>query len=118
MAVKTEVYAVGDSIEMMCSACDLEQNHKVQTVTKQGKITQASCEACETISTFARGVKTSVNMGTGKNASPYDRSRKYRKGQAMTHEVFGRGEVTAVIEPCKIDVLFGDRTRRMIHAQA
>jgi hypothetical protein len=118
MVAKSEVYALDQSVEMMCSACDIEQNHKVLSVTKQGKITKASCEACETVSTFTRGVKTSVNMGTGKNASPYDRMRKYRKGQAMTHEVFGRGEVTAVIEPHKIDVLFGDRTRRMIHAQA
>lgn len=115
--MKTIAYAVGESIEMMCSACDLEQNHKIQTVTKQGKITKASCEACETVSTFTRGVKTSVSMGTGKNASPYDRMRKYRKGQAMTHDKFGRGEVTAVIEPQKIDVLFGDQTRRLIHAQ-
>ena len=115
--MKKEVFAVDDSIEMMCSACDLEQNHKVKTVTKQGKITKAACEACETVSTFTRGVKTSVSMGTGKNASPYDRMRKYRKGQAMTHDKFGRGEVTAVIEPQKIDVLFGDQTRRLIHAQ-
>ena len=56
-------------------------------------------------------------MGTGKNASPYDRMRKYRKGQAMMHSVFGHGEVTAVIEPQKIDVLFGDQTRRLIHDQ-
>ena len=35
----------------------------------------------------------------------------------MTHDVFGRGEVTAVIEPQKIDVLFADKTRRLIHAQ-
>lgn len=35
----------------------------------------------------------------------------------MTHDKFGRGEVTAVIEPHKIDVLFGDQTRRMIHDQ-
>jgi hypothetical protein len=115
--IKVVAYAVDQSIEMMCSACDLEQNHKIQTVTKQGKITKASCEACETVSTFTRGVKTSVAMGTGKNASPYDRMRKYRKGQAMTHDKFGRGEVTAVIEPQKIDVLFGDQTRRLIHAQ-
>lgn len=115
--IKTKAYSVDESVEMMCSACDLEQNHKIQTVTKQGKITKASCEACETVSTFTRGVKTSVSMGTGKNASPYDRMRKYRKGQAMTHDKFGRGEVTAVIEPQKIDVLFGDQTRRLIHAQ-
>jgi len=117
MVVKVIAYTVDQSIEMMCSACDLEQNHKVVTVTKQGKITKAVCEACETVSTFTRGVKTSVAMGTGKNASPYDRMRKYRKGQAMTHDKFGRGEVTAVIEPQKIDVLFGDQTRRLIHAQ-
>jgi hypothetical protein len=36
----------------------------------------------------------------------------------MTHDKFGHGEVTAVIEPQKIDVLFGDQTRRLIHAQA
>ena len=116
--MKVTAYSVDESVEMMCSACDLEQNHKVKTVTKQGKITKAVCEACETVSTFTRGVKTSVAMGTGKNASPYDRMRKYRKGQAMTHDKFGRGEVTAVIEPQKIDVLFGDQTRRLINAQA
>jgi hypothetical protein len=115
--MKIEAYTVDQSIEMMCSACELEQNHRVQSVTKQGKITKAVCEACETVSTFTRGVKTSVNVGSGKNASPYDRMRKYRKGQAMTHDKFGRGEVTAVIEPHKIDVLFGDTTRRLIHSQ-
>jgi hypothetical protein len=36
----------------------------------------------------------------------------------MTHPVFGVGEVTAVIEPFKIDVLFPDRMRRLIHARA
>lgn len=112
-----EKYALGDSLTMMCSDCDSDQTHTIETVTKQGKISKAKCVACETTSTFVRGVKTSVSMGSGKSASPYDRMRKYRKGQAMTHHVFGRGEVTAVIEPRKIDVLFGDRTRRLIHAQ-
>lgn len=115
--IKAIAYSVDQSIEMMCSACDLEQQHKIQAVTKQGKITKAMCEACETVSTFTRGVKTGISRGTGKNASPYDRMRKYRKGQAMMHDKFGHGEVTAVIEPQKIDVLFGDQTRRLIHAQ-
>jgi len=117
MAAKPEIYTADQTVEMMCSTCDLEQNHKVQSVTKQGKITSAICETCETVSKFTRGVKTSVAMGSSKNTSPYDRMRKYRKGQALTHSVFGHGEVTAVIEPQKIDVLFGDQTRRLIHAQ-
>lgn len=115
--MKKEVYTVGDLVEMMCSTCDIEQMHKIAAATKQGSVTNAVCEVCETASKFSRGVKTSVSVGRGKNASPYDRMRKYKKGQAMTHGVFGRGEVTAVIEPQKIDVLFADKTRRLIHAQ-
>jgi hypothetical protein len=117
MAIKVEAYTVDQSVEMRCSACDLEQTHKVKTVTKQGKITKAECEASETVRTYTRGGNNTVAMGTGKIASPYDRMRMYRKGQAMTHDKFGRGEVTAVIEPQTIDVLFGDQTRRLIHAQ-
>jgi hypothetical protein len=36
----------------------------------------------------------------------------------MMHPSFGEGEVTAVIESGKIDVLFADRMRRLIHADA
>jgi len=115
--MKKETYEVGASIQMLCSSCDSEQNHTVGTVTKQGQISKAVCDACATESTFRRGVKTSVAMSKGKTVSPYDRTRKYKKGQAMMHSKFGQGEVTAVIEPQKIDVLFGDQTRRLIHAQ-
>ncbi len=115
--MKIEKFEVGESINMLCSGCDVEQDHTVESVTKQGKITKAICQVCATSSTFSRGVKTSVAMGGSKTASPYDRTRKYRKGQAMLHSTFGQGEVTAVIEPHKIDVLFGDQTRRLIHSQ-
>jgi len=111
-------YTVDGTVERFCSVCDAEQNHTILTVTKQGAITKISCQTCETVSTFKGGVKTSVGMSSGSKAgSPYDRTRKYRKGQAMMHATFGQGEVTAVIEPQKIDVLFGDQTRRLIHAQ-
>jgi len=115
--MKRKTYAAGDKVEMMCSACDTEQNHNVVTATKQGVITKAICEVCSTESTYVRGEKTSVNVGNSKNAAPYDRNRKYRKGQSMMHATFGRGEVTAVFELQKIDVLFADKTRRMIHDQ-
>jgi hypothetical protein len=111
-------FAVNDTVERLCSACDTEQNHTVLTVTKQGQISKLSCEVCAMESTYSRDVKTSVTVGRTKSGSPYDRTRKYRKGQAMIHDVFGQGEVMEVIEPQKIDVLFGDRVRRLIHAQA
>jgi hypothetical protein len=115
--MKTEKYEAGQVISMMCSGCDVETPHTIETVTKLGKISKAKCNGCETVSTFNRGVKTSVASGRTKEASPYDRTRKYRKGQAMNHFKFGHGEVTAVLETQKIDVLFGDTTRRLIHAQ-
>jgi hypothetical protein len=34
----------------------------------------------------------------------------------MMHPTFGEGEVTAIIEPGKIDVLFADHMRRLIHS--
>jgi hypothetical protein len=36
----------------------------------------------------------------------------------MAHPTFGFGEVMALIEPQKIDVLFSDKVRRLIHARS
>ncbi len=109
-------FAVDVKVEILCSSCDTDQSLTVVTVTKQGQITKLACDACATVSTYKSGVKTSIGM-TSKSGSAYDRTRKYRKGQAMLHSTFGQGEVMALIEPQKIDVLFGDQVRRLIHAQ-
>ncbi len=116
--MKTEKHAAGDVIPMLCSACEAETGHSIKTVTKLGKISSAICDTCQTASTFKAGVKTGVTAGKGKAPDAYDRNRKYKKGQAMMHSHFGHGEVTAVLEPQKIDVLFGDTTRRLLHDQS
>ncbi|MCY7376680.1 MAG: hypothetical protein LH472_12035 [Pyrinomonadaceae bacterium] len=109
-------FTIDEKVQRMCSACDTESGHTVVTVTKMGQITKLSCDVCGVVSSFKSGVKTS--MGTSsKVGSVYDRTRKYRIGQAMLHSTFGQGEVMAVIEPQKIDVLFGSQMRRLIHAQ-
>lgn len=110
-------YHIGDTLEMLCGPCDIDQVHTVEAVTKSGKITRVICNVCSSTSSFTRGVKSTVTMGTGRTASPYDRTRKYRRGQAMMHGKFGHGEVTAVIEPQKIDVVFSDGVRRLLHDQ-
>lgn len=114
--MKKKKFTVDETLERFCSACDAEQDHTVLSVTKQGLISKLSCNTCETVSTYSRDVKTSVKM-RAKSGNPYDRTQKYRKGQAMIHHVFGQGEVMEVIDTQKIDVLFGDRVRRLIHAQ-
>ena len=108
-----ETFAIGDRVEQMCIACGEERGHIVASVTKKGKITRVSCPIC--------GSRVPYKSGTTRRAStkagaPYDRARTYRRGQTMVHPTFGEGEVTAIIEPGKIDVLFADRIRRLIHA--
>jgi hypothetical protein len=115
--MKTEKFELGQTIESMCSVCETEKSHTIESVTKLGKITKLTCQDCATASSYSKGIKTSTVMTRTKNASPYDRTRKYRKGQTMLHDTFGQGEVMGVVEPQKIDVLFGDRTRRLIHEQ-
>jgi len=116
--MKNEAFTVGQLITRPCAACGDEQTHTVAAATKLGTITKMTCSVCNTTNTFKSGVKTATSMTTLKTGTPYDQTRSYRKGQTMLHSTFGRGEVTAVVDSHKIDVLFGDSVRRLIHARS
>jgi ssDNA-binding Zn-finger/Zn-ribbon topoisomerase 1 len=114
--MEKQVYAVGERADKLCAVCDEERGHVVVSVTRAGNISRVNCPKCGTVSTFkisARKTRRpSVQPGL-----PYDRTLLYRVGQLMFHQTYGEGEVTALVEPRKIDVLFPDRMRRLIHAQ-
>ena len=107
-----QTFAVGDRVEQMCVTCGEERGHIVALV-KSGKITRVSCPICGSRVPYKSGTarRASANVG-----APYDKGRTYRRGQTLVHPSFGEGEVTAIIEPCKMDVLFADRMRRLIHS--
>jgi hypothetical protein len=113
--MEKQIYAVGDRVEKMCALCGEERGHVVASITKKGQVSRVSCPKCGTRSSFKSGVATSGRQGGEKSSAPYDRTRTYRAGQTMMHPTYGLGEVTAIIEPKKIDVLFADRMRRLIH---
>lgn len=104
---------VGDRIEQMCVTCNEERGHVVASVSATGKITRVSCPICGSRVPYKAG---STRRSSNSASAPYDRTRTYRKGQMLMHSTFGEGEVTAIIEPQKMDVLFADRMRRLIHA--
>lgn len=108
-------FKIGDRVDQMCLTCNEERGHIVVSVTKAGKITRVSCPMCESRVTYRAGTSS---RASAKNSAPYDWARTYRKGQILMHPKFGEGEVTAIIEPQKMDVLFADRIRRMIHAHS
>ncbi|MFN0086447.1 MAG: hypothetical protein ACKVX9_13755 [Blastocatellia bacterium] len=110
-------HAVGDRVEQLCMVCGEEKGHVVASLGKRGQITRVTCPQCSTQGRFKSSkIEKEKRMPVG-DSPPYDWTRTYRKGQVMLHPTFGPGEVTAVIEPKKIDVLFSDRVRRLIHAR-
>jgi hypothetical protein len=109
------VFKVGDRVDQMCITCNEERGHIVVSLSKTGRITRVGCPMCASRVAYRSGTMRRTSAQPG---APYDRTRTYRKGQTLTHPTFGEGEVTAVIEPQKMDVLFADRVRRLIHALA
>lgn len=110
---------VGDRVEQMCLTCNEQRGHIVVSVSKTGKVTRVSCPLCNSRVPYKSGGKSgSPRVPSTTAGSPYDRARTYRRGQTMMHPAFGEGEVTAVLDTGKIDVLFSDRLRRLIHAVA
>ena len=118
MEKEKNAYAVGDRIDKFCVTCNEERGHMVATLTKKGQISRVSCAKCGARSSFKPNRTGVVTRSQAKPSAPYDRTRTYRAGQHFTHPTFGSGEVTAVIEQQKIDVLFSDRVRRLIHSRA
>jgi ribosomal protein S27E len=111
------VHAVGERAEKLCAVCKEERGHVVASINIRGQINRVDCPKCGTRSAFKRSTATAQRRAT-QPGSPYDRTRTYRTGQTLAHPTYGEGEVTALIEPQKIDVLFSDRLRRLIHSRA
>jgi hypothetical protein len=109
------IFKIGDRVDQMCMTCNEERGHIVVCLSKTGRITRVGCPMCASRVTYRAGT---TRRASNKVLAPYDRRRAYRKGQTLMHPTFGEGEVTAIVEPRKMDVLFADRIRRMIHAQS
>jgi len=110
-----KIFTIGERVEQMCVTCGEERGHTVASVTKKGRITRISCPVCGSRVPY-KGVSGEPRARAAKAGAPYSQSTTYRRGQTLMHPTFGVGELTAVIEPHKIDVLFADRMRRLIHA--
>jgi predicted RNA-binding Zn-ribbon protein involved in translation (DUF1610 family) len=114
--MEKQTYTVGERMDKLCAVCDDERGHVVVSVTKAGNISRVNCPMCGTVSRCKISARK-ARRPQSQAGLPYDRTHLYRVGQLMSHQTYGEGEVTALIEPRKIDVLFPDRMRRLIHAQ-
>lgn len=111
------VYQIGQRVYMWCTICGEERGHVISSVTARGRVTRVVCPVCQTRGTFKNGTNSSAKTTSGKVAQPYDWTHTYRVRQMIMHLSYGEGEVVALIEPKKMDVLFADRIRRLIHSR-
>lgn len=115
--MEQQTHTIGERVEKHCDACGEVRGHVVASVSKLGHISRVSCPQCGTSSIYRNSDAATVRRTSASPGTLYDPTRTYRAGQSMSHPVFGLGEVTAVLETQKIDVLFADRLRRLIHAR-
>ena len=115
--MERQAHTIGERVEKHCAACGEVRGHVVIAVSKLGHISRVSCPQCGTRSAYKQSDGATARRSNAGSGAPYDPTRTYRAGQSMLHPVFGAGEVTAVLETQKIDVLFSDRRRRLIHAR-
>ena len=111
------LYKVGQRVEKWCTVCGEERGHVVASVSVKGHATRVSCPICGTRGSFKNGTNSSAKTASGKEAQPYDWTHTYRVRQIINHPSYGLGEVVALIEPKKMDVLFADRIRRLVHSR-
>lgn len=116
--MKDQTYKVGENIEKYCADCDKLAGHTVKTVTKTGRVSKVICDGCGLLGTFKPNSNLSKiqNLAT-KTGEPYDMTKTYRTGQIMSHSTFGTGEVLTVVDSKKIEVLFIDQVRRLVHSR-
>lgn len=111
------VYQVGQRVDKWCTMCQEERGHVISSVSARGRVTRVVCPVCRTRGTFKNSTNSSAKTTSGKVAQPYDWTHTYRVRQMIMHSSYGEGEVVALIEPKKMDVLFADRIRRLIHSR-
>ena len=136
---------VGKIVDGWCTRCKLVLTHTIEAVA-DGKITRVHCNTCRGQHAYRAGapgtVRTRERPGTGRAAGrggdaptgpsqyetlirgrtaaaarPYSTTARFNVKDLISHATFGLGAVTAERDNMKIDVLFADGMRVLIHGR-
>ena len=128
----------GSDIDSYCGKCGMELAHVI--IAMEGaRVARVECKTCHSthahrsIDVTSRRAPTPrkptrTRLGTsafdrvmeGKDASrptPYQATRAFTVGEVLAHPSFGTGCVTALLSDKKIEVVFRDSMRVLVHAR-
>ena len=134
---------ISENVDGWCTRCKMVLRHTIEAVVGE-KITRVHCNTChgrhayraKAPRTRAEIARSSANgrMGadgtprpsgyemllrgrTAASARPYSTSERFKVSELISHSSFGLGAVTAERDNVKIDVLFADGSRVLVHRQ-
>jgi hypothetical protein len=127
----------GGEIDAFCTRCELELAHTVHAVVA-GRPVRVECNTCHAVHAF-RGAAGARPAARGSSRAERPRraavgfddllaarrgpARRYSPGDAyavddvVDHPTFGRGFVSAVRNPGKIEVTFRSEVRVLVHGR-
>lgn len=129
---------VGKEVDSWCTKCKLMLGHTIEAVVN-GRITRVHCNTCRgqhahranppgTSAARPRAKRDTepkppnyANLLKGRDpakARPYATTERFAQGDLINHSVFGVGLVTALKDVNKIEVVFSDGPKVMVHRRA
>lgn len=119
--------SAGSKIDAWCPACKHIRQHTVVAM-KGTRAAKTDCTVCGSVhpyrknppDTKAKKRSQYEDAMEGRNVSkpiPYKVTRKFNSEDVIQHKVFGVGLVTRVISDKKMEVLFEESTRLLVHGR-
>ncbi len=131
-------FEVGAEIDSWCTKCKLMLVHTIETVVGD-KVTKVHCNTCKGQHAYRRnppgtatarsraGKKPSAKPAadyetllrgrTATAARPYSIAEQFKAGQLISHPVFGLGVVTLDKGENKVEVVFPEETKTLVHGR-
>jgi hypothetical protein len=135
-----KLIVVGDEIEAMCGTCKDATVHVVEVI-KEDKVIRVMCKSCLNSHKFKAPIsqdkkktkkKTARTKASGKskeqrkwsrvmakadveNQQDYAMTEKYEENDVINHAKFGVGVVAEIVDPTKMNVVFEEGVKTMVH---
>ena len=133
----TKEISVGKDVLSYCSKCKLTLSHIIASMKDPGTIGKVICNTCKATHAYkdpAKASKKKVISHQKKTKSKaneksweeaiksssstlldYSPKAKFTKGDLINHPKFGKGVIEKLIDKNKIEVLFKDDTKTLMH---
>ncbi len=105
-------YQVGAEIEALCTKCELDRSHTIESLKSDGNINRVVCGKCQSSHRFRRPLSAGAAKKSSRSAAqkgavtlteseiakakPYAMDGKFKMGDVIQHAKFGPGSVVSV----------------------